>query len=89
MVARDARADGLMPLVRIMAQGDCLVFSDEAGEPLGRVCLQRTLGKHARMVLILPDTTRARHEVAPSSDGARLPDVHTSEPAHSPIRRAE
>lgn len=78
-----------MALVRTMAPGDCLDLTDEAGQPVGRVCLQRTLGKHARMVLILPDHTRARHEVAPSSDGERLPDVHTQQPANPPLRRAE
>jgi hypothetical protein len=70
-----------MALIRTIAVGDWIELTGPAGETLGRVGLQRTIGRRARLVLDMPDTTFARHDVAPASEGDRLPHVHTGQRA--------
>ena len=60
-----------MALVRELRTGWCMVFDTPDG-PV-RVCVQKTGGARAKILLDAQKSIRARHEVAPAPQGDRPP----------------
>lgn len=58
-----------MALVKTLAPGECIDVFDPDGNPVGRVCLQRTFGKRAKVVLVSPPSHTAQQQVAPFPSG--------------------